>query len=601
MKRFAANRILGLMLVCAAELLAGNPILKETDPGFLYAADPAAEVFNGKVYVYCSHDQPDATSYAPMQDYMILESSDMTNWVNHGVVLEPRTAAGFEYADGQMNAPDAAYKDGWYYWYFPYDKTYVGVAKSTSPIGPWESAVTNAITTIFDPTVFVDDDGQAYIYGSDNKVNIGDSGRHIMGAKLKDNMLELDGDWFRLTAETVSEGVHLFKRNGIYYFTARNGNPTDYWMSDNPLPYPGNPENLAPPVYSDPSGYASYRGVLAPSAPTAPNHASAIEFNGKWWFFYQRGDVNSGTNHRRSSCVDEMHFNSDGTIQQIVYTLEDVPEDPRGAGTMSQEAEGFSAQSGVEVEDATDFDGGQEIGLIENGDWTAYANIYFGNDTNAVVPFYFRASSNKDGGDIELRLDGETNDVIGTAAVRNTGGWDRYQTYTGTVTGVSGTHDLYLTYSGEAGYLMNLNWFEWTPANVSTQQSALIAEWTFDNQSLENVGTAGAVHDGTLVGTEAYSTDTHSGSGYSLDLTAASTFMQVNNSASGDAAYLSTFDSPSFSYSMWVKNTDGNWTQWYEFGGKGNEGASEGWSLRCRSFYGDCQSRWPIIFSILLI
>ncbi|WP_372846274.1 sulfatase-like hydrolase/transferase, partial [Pontiella sp.] len=150
---------------------AGNPILRDSDPGFLYAADPAAEVFDGKVYVYCSHDQPDAKNYSSMQDYLVLESADLKTWTNHGVVLKPRE---YSWANGQMNAPDVAYKDGWYYFYFPYDKTHIGVSRSRSPVGPWEAAVSGKITTIFDPTVIVDDDGQAYIYGNDHKVDLGD-------------------------------------------------------------------------------------------------------------------------------------------------------------------------------------------------------------------------------------------------------------------------------------------------------------------------------------------------------------------------------------------------------------------------------------------
>lgn len=102
-----------------------NPILRESDPDFLYAADPSAEVFDGKVYVYCSHDQPDAVNYKSMQDYVILSSSNMVDWVNHGVVFKPRE---FDWAYGQMNAPDAAYKDGWYYYYFPFYRWKVGVA-----------------------------------------------------------------------------------------------------------------------------------------------------------------------------------------------------------------------------------------------------------------------------------------------------------------------------------------------------------------------------------------------------------------------------------------------------------------------------------------
>jgi len=239
---------------------AQNPILRDIDSGFLYVADPAAEVFNGKVYVYCSHDQPDAENYEGMKDYVILESSDMKNWVNHGVSLDPQLDAGFEYAQSNMNAPDAAYKDGWYYWYFPSDITYVGVAKSRSPVGPWESAVTNEITTIFDPTVFVDDDGQAYIYGNDHWVDIGEPGSYVMGAKLKDNMIELDGPWIRLSKEVVNEAVHVFKRNGIYYFNARVGGVTQYWMADSPLPQ-----------------YATFKGELAPNSPHSPNHVSAIE------------------------------------------------------------------------------------------------------------------------------------------------------------------------------------------------------------------------------------------------------------------------------------------------------------------------------------
>ncbi len=304
-------KINGMGILCIGLLLpgppakGGNPILKKGDPGFIYTPDPAAEVFNGRIYVYCSRDVEGATGFKTMQDYSVLESSDLKTWINHGVVLRPRTDRGFEYAHGQMNAPDAACRDGWYYLYFPYNKTHVGVGKSRSPVGPWESAVTNGIATIFDPTVFVDDDGQAYIYGNDHKLDLGDPGSHVMGARLKDNMIELAGPWIRLSRETVNEAVHVFKRRGIYYFHARVGKETRYWMADTPLPET-----------------AAYKGKLAPNAPSAPNHASVIEFNGEWYFFYHRGDVNAGSFHRRSACFDRLQFNKDGSIQPVEYTLD---------------------------------------------------------------------------------------------------------------------------------------------------------------------------------------------------------------------------------------------------------------------------------------
>jgi hypothetical protein len=284
---------------------AQNPILKQGDKNFMYAADPSVEVFNGKVYVYCSHDLDTAVNYKTMQDYLVLESKDMKSWTNHGVVLKPRE---YDWAHGQMNAPDVAYKNGWYYFYFPYNKTHIGVAKSKTPIGPWEEAVSDKITTIFDPTVFVDDDGQAYIYGSDNKVNIGDKGVHVMGAKLKDNMLELDGPWMRLSEERVNEAVHVFKREGKYYFMGRKGWRTGYWMSNSPLPT---------------KSYAQFKGYITKEQKDAPAHMSAIEFQNQWYFFYQRGDVNEGTFFKRSSCFDKMKFKSDGTIVPIKYTLEE--------------------------------------------------------------------------------------------------------------------------------------------------------------------------------------------------------------------------------------------------------------------------------------
>ncbi|MDW7691193.1 family 43 glycosylhydrolase [Flammeovirgaceae bacterium SG7u.111] len=295
-----------LLIICA--FLAGwpafsqNPILKLGEPNFLYAADPTAEVYNGKVYVYCSHDQDTAVSYSTMQDYLVLETEDMVNWTNHGVILKPRE---YSWAQGQMNAPDVAYKDGWYYFYFPYDKTHIGVAKSRTPVGPWEEAVTDKITTIFDPTVIVDDDGQAYIFGSDNKMNIGDKGRHVLGAKLKDNMIELDGPWMRLSEEEVSEAVYVFKRNGIYYFMARKGWRTGYFMAESPLP----------------TEYAEFKGYITKEQREAPVHMSAIEFKDEWYFFYQRGDVNNGSFFKRSACYEKMKFNEDGTIQPIEYTL----------------------------------------------------------------------------------------------------------------------------------------------------------------------------------------------------------------------------------------------------------------------------------------
>jgi hypothetical protein len=455
-----------------------NPILRESNPNFLYTADPAAEVFNGKVYLYCSHDQPDAVNYEGMKDYVILESSDLKNWINHGVSLDPQLDKGFEYAQSNMNAPDAAYKNGWYYWYFPSDITHVGVAKSKSPTGPWQSAVTNEITTIFDPTVIVDDDGQAYIFGNDHWVDIGEKGSHIMGAKLKDNMVELDGPWVRLTKETVNEAVHVFKRNGIFYFSARVGPITKYWMADSPLP----------------KNYATFKGELAPNSPESPNHTSVIEFKKQWYLFYHRGDVNNGNRYKRSVCFDKITFRKDGTIEPIVYTLDKNVEitkpvypkrkrrvqkknNPKGkqvvfdaAESIRYEAEDFSSISGdLKIEKIKIDENSERIIQLSNKSWLGYTEIEFGKSAG---PFSFRVnvSSPKEGAKIVVRMNSPTGAILKTIPIPSTGR-NNYKTISTTINRVRGAQTIYLCSEGNDESVFNINWFEWTPSKRENKKN----------------------------------------------------------------------------------------------------------------------------------
>ncbi|MBU2950874.1 family 43 glycosylhydrolase [Tamlana agarivorans] len=444
--------------------LAQNPVLKEGDSNFLYVCDPAAEVFNGKVYVYCSHDQPDAINYESMKDYVVLESSDLKTWINHSVSLDPQLDKGFEYAQSNMNAPDAAYKDGWYYWYFPSDITHVGVAKSKTPVGPWKSAIKNEIATIFDPTVFVDDDGQAYIYGNDHWVDIGDEGSHIMGAKLKDNMVELDGPWVRLSQETVNEAVHVFKRNGIYYFSARVGPVTKYWMADSPLPQ-----------------YADLKGELAPNSPESPNHTSVIAFNNEWYLFYHRGDVNHGNRYKRSVCFDKMTFRADGTVEPITYTLDADVEitapvyPPRvkkekvetniGAseqpdGYLRYEGESYSEKSKGSMKASAENQ--KKFAPLKNGDWLQFSDLTFGKSPKPFT-FRIRLSAKNAGGSIVLRINSESGTVIGSIPVTSTGGLEQYKTLSTELNRIRTSQTIYITYEGPDDNLVYLDWFEWNP------------------------------------------------------------------------------------------------------------------------------------------
>jgi hypothetical protein len=183
-----------------------------------------------------------------------------------------------------------------------------------------------------------------------------------------------------------------------------------------------------------------------------------------------------------------MTFREDGTIEPIVYTLDEGVEITKSVnkrsrkkaspktgtadageavsivnGSFRHQAEAFADQSGVRVEEQADGQQGQGLGYISNGDWTSYQKIDFGKNSATEIPFRVRASAQDGGGTIELRLDSLTGPIIGTIPVASTGSWNTYETFSTTLSGISGTHTLYLSFIGEAGNLMNLNWFEWAP------------------------------------------------------------------------------------------------------------------------------------------
>ena len=121
------------------------------------------------------------------------------------------------------------------------------------------------------------------------------------------------------------------------------------------------------------------------------------------------------------------------------------------------EAESYNTQSGIQTESCGE--GGQNIGYIENGDYAVYNNIDFGS---GAAGFQARVATATSGGNIEIRLDSITGTLVGTCPVAGTGGWQTWTTRTCSVSGASGTHNLYLKFTGGSGYLFNINWFKFT-------------------------------------------------------------------------------------------------------------------------------------------
>ena len=302
------NLIPFLLLYTHLIFAQGNPFVRD-----IYTADPSAHVWeDGRLYVYPSHDMEPPRGCDLMDKYHVYSTDDMINWVDHGQILEAKDVPWGQPLAGNatfMWAPDCAYKNGKYYFYFPHpDKDpwnsnwKIGIAVSDKPASDFVVLEHPLIglpeSGEIDPCVFIDDDGQAYFYYG--------GGNRCFGAGLKDNMIEIDGTLQRMEGlYDFHEAAWVFKRNGIYYLTYADnnggGNQLRYAIGNNPL------------------GPWSHKGVFLRPTTSDTSHGSVVEYNGQWWAFYHTADL-SGTGLLRSICVDQLFFNEDGTIRTVVQT-----------------------------------------------------------------------------------------------------------------------------------------------------------------------------------------------------------------------------------------------------------------------------------------
>ena len=280
-------------------------------------ADPAALVHDGTLYIYAGHDEcPPPEQYYLINEWCILSTKDMVNFTEHANKFQ---ANSFEWAKGEAWASQVIERDGKFYWYVTVEhKTIpgksIGVAVADSPIGPFKDArgsaiVTNDMTTeqtsIFwddiDPTVFIDDDGQAYLMWGNTQCYY---------AKLKDNMIELDEPIIPVDLPRFTEAPWLHKRGDWYYLS---------YASEFP-------EKICYAMSKSIHGPWEYKGILNEIAGNSnTNHQAIVEYNGQWYFIYHNGAINHhGGSFRRSICIDKLEYNPDGTMKRIVMTTEGV-------------------------------------------------------------------------------------------------------------------------------------------------------------------------------------------------------------------------------------------------------------------------------------
>ncbi len=434
------NLLLSAALATAGALQAQNPIISSQ-----FTADPTARVFNGKVYLYPSHDIPSPIDrlkeWFCMADYHVFSSSDLTEWEDHGVIVSQDKVPWVENGSYTMWAPDCVEKGGRYYFYFPAtpkgEKGFgVGVAVGDSPEGPFRP-MWRPIKGIqgIDPCVLVDGDGQSYIYWS---------GMGLRVARLKDNMMELDSEPVQIDGlpEGFKEGPFAFERNGKYYLTfpwvrEKNGTETlAYAMADHPM------------------GPFTFKGIIMDESPTGcwTNHHSIVEYRDQWYLFYHHNDYSPRFDKNRSTRIDSLRFNADGTIQKVIPTL-------RGVGVSNArnriDIDRYSAvsNSGVRVEylDTADYFQGWKAVFSGKQNALIYNKVDFGQEP--VERFTARVRSAK-GGVLTVKVDGGKGAVVARVKIPKSNDWTLVSAPV--ISAPQGLHDLH--FSVKTAGMVEVDW-----------------------------------------------------------------------------------------------------------------------------------------------
>lgn len=440
---------------------AQNPIVTHC-----YTADPAPMVFEGNdsLYVYCDEDMnvPGVNDFYYMERWRVYSTVDMVNWTDHGIAM-PRTA--FTWAkEGTCWASQCVSRNGMYYWYMCASKPgdwrhYIGVGKSDKPSGPFKDGRKQPLVSTggggdIDPTVFIDDDGQAYLYWGNNK---------LCYSKLNKNMLMIDKTIGKdgivevpLTKEAFGgvkvddkltgkdcyeEGPWLDKRGDNYYLIYAAG---------------GVPEHISYSMSKSPEGPWTYVGQAMTQQNTGSftNHSGIVNYKGQDYFFYHTGWSKGGGGFNRSMAVEKMSFTSTGKIKPITATRAGVSALCTMNPYIRQQAETLNAAYGISV--VGNEDKGVYVTDIHAGDSMRVANIDFGTSgaksitlrmtpPTALTYLIIRQDNAKGKQLAKIKLEAET----------NASGWEE-RTFDLTTSPI-GIHDVHFSFASTS----KDNLFDW--------------------------------------------------------------------------------------------------------------------------------------------
>lgn len=467
-----------------------NPIVTQR-----YSADPGVMVYNDTVYIYTTNDIVEydnngnavENSFSKVTTLNCFSSTDLVNWTDHGVIQVAGSAGAATWAANSW-APCAAYKtingQDKFFLYFANNASGIGVLTSDSPTGPWvdplgaplvvrETENCSGVTWMFDPAVFVDDDGTGYLcfgggipgeeYANPNTVRI---------VTLGDDMISLADTPVPIDAPYLFEDSELNKIGDKYYYsycTNWNASGTEYsnaaieyMVSDSPLgPYTYVGEIL--------KNLGNYFGVWG------NNHHSIFEFQGEYYIAYHARALETAELGKslgyRSVQIDLLTVN-DGVIEELTPTMEGVSQISYVNPYEVVQAETMANQAGVKISEVGD----TVLTEIEDGDWSLIKGVQFEQGLSKLT---ISAKATADT-TIEVYAQGLEETLLTTIEVTNTNG--QFVEFSGEVEGLSGVQDLYFIYGGELevdywiatkGVLLNLDMSQTEPTGVQTDVTDL--------------------------------------------------------------------------------------------------------------------------------
>ncbi|WP_455658170.1 glycoside hydrolase family 43 protein [Phocaeicola sp.] len=421
-----------ILLLCGScgllnSLNAQRPIIQTK-----YTADPAPMVYNDTVFLYTTHDEDDAEGFK-MQDWLLYTSTDMVNWTDHGAVASLKSFDWVKRDNGAW-AEQVIERNGKFYMYCPIHGNGIGVLVSDSPYGPFKDPLGKPLVWQkehwydIDPTVFIDEDGQAYMYWGNP---------HCYYVKLNEDMISYSGDIVKLkeTPEHYQEGPWFYKRNGRYYLAFASTCC---------------PEGIGYAMSNSPTGPWETKGyIMRPTERSRGNHPGIMDYKGKSYVFglnYDLLKLETNTHYeRRSVSVAEMHYNEDGTIQEVPY-WEDTKLEQIGTFNPFRKVEAETMAWGYGLKTVPNSKNSLSVVDVNNGEYICVRGVDFGK--NKARRFEISALP-LEGGNLKIRLDAPDGKIVGNVNIPQGNGISKYELYSCEINVVSGVHDLYLSFEGE--------------------------------------------------------------------------------------------------------------------------------------------------------